>query len=481
MRTYLTKLTMLLLLLSTALPLSSANDFNQTTFPLSSDNDFNQTIGGLRYYLNGIFDPYAEAYCVLLPPESGTYEGDIVLPPSVTFKGRTYPLRNIGMGAFTRATKLTSVTLPDVPFAIGMDAFAGCGISQIVIPGGVTKIDFHAFANCAKLQKVRIEKGQLKTIGSRAFEQCQQLTDIQLPSTLESIGLGAFGECSKLTTLTLPEGLKKLESHAFWQCSNLEQVALPASLGTLGEKVFIGCPKLQNITVSPESKHFSSIEGELYDNTGTRLYRAAVRRYVPHEKYTLRPSVKVIEAGAFSNAHGLADITFPEGLTGIGSNAFSACQSLASIVLPTTIDTLGTGAFYTVMPVGCALTSISILASQAPKCDPNDKHLFPPQRFIHVPRGAKGYNVAPWTNWPVVYDLDPSTVATPTAPTFSAVIEEDDIVLHHLKPGTVVRVLDLAGRVLQSAVASASTLRLTPAIAGTVLLQVDGVTQKLVR
>ena len=65
--------------------------------------------------------------------------GDLVIPPSVTYDGTTYSVTTIGNGAFYKCTGLTSVTLGQSVTTIGYEAFAGCtGLTSVTIPNSVT-------------------------------------------------------------------------------------------------------------------------------------------------------------------------------------------------------------------------------------------------------------------------------------------------------------------------------------------------------
>lgn len=61
-------------------------------------------------------------------------------------------------------------------------------------------------------------------IRSGAFENCTELSDIELPSTLIYIGVSAFAKCSSLHTITIPRSVDNIDSGAFEGCRNLENV-----------------------------------------------------------------------------------------------------------------------------------------------------------------------------------------------------------------------------------------------------------------
>lgn len=46
-------------------------------------------------------------------------------------------------------------------------------------------------------------------IATWAFNECNTLTEVTLPNTVDEIGYQAFFKCSNLTNVTIPEGVKK--------------------------------------------------------------------------------------------------------------------------------------------------------------------------------------------------------------------------------------------------------------------------------
>ena len=119
-------------------------------------------------------------------------------------------------------------------------------------------------------------------IGRWTFSQCSQITNINIPNTVEAIGEHAFFGCTSLTSLTLPEGLKTIDEWAFRECgivsivipnsvisigvnifsicSNLEEVSLPNTLSEIPSALFTYCNKLESVTVPASVKkigHFA--------------------------------------------------------------------------------------------------------------------------------------------------------------------------------------------------------------------------------
>ena len=128
--------------------------------------------------------------------------GSVILP-----KG----LKSIGEKAFYACCKLHSIRLPKSLKHIGKGSFAWCGLTEIIIPDGITVIDFQSFAN-TPIEKVILPKG-LKEIGDGAF-YATSLMELHIPS-VEIIDTWAFYECKLKGILRFPENLKKCYASSF--------------------------------------------------------------------------------------------------------------------------------------------------------------------------------------------------------------------------------------------------------------------------
>ena len=131
--------------------------------------------------------------------------GDVSIPSTVAYNGKTYSVTSIGSRAFYNGDCLTSVSIPNSVTSIGEYAFYGCTrLTSVTIPNRVT------------------------SIGSYVFEDCFGLTSVTIPNSVTSIGQRAFSDCTGLTSITIPNSVTSIGSSAFLSCSALKNVKVLA-------------------------------------------------------------------------------------------------------------------------------------------------------------------------------------------------------------------------------------------------------------
>lgn len=64
----------------------------------------------------------------------------------------------------------------------------------------------------------------VKEIGDEAFEDCEGLINVSIPSSVDKIGSSAFAGCTGLTSITIPSNVKTLGSYVFSGCTNLKGI-----------------------------------------------------------------------------------------------------------------------------------------------------------------------------------------------------------------------------------------------------------------
>ncbi len=171
--------------------------------------------------------------------------------------------------------------------------------------------------------------------------------------------------------------VKSIDELAFQFCDNLTSLTLPSTMESIAYNSFQGTSKLYSITVDEDNPHFSATNGVLFNKDFTKIisYPAGNPQNsfeIPDtvteigdyafsdvsELTTLKipNSVTTIGSWVFNNASALTNVQIPNSVTTIGYGLFANCSSLTSIVLPNSITTITDYLFY-----GCSsLASITI-------------------------------------------------------------------------------------------------------------------------
>lgn len=186
------------------------------------------------------------------------YSGEVVVPASVTFEGKDYPVTTLGTKCF--GSSVTKVTIPNSVISLGDNCFSHAGVKTIDIPNSVTSLGESCFES-SSLEKIELPESVV-TLGSGCFSFCKRLQDVVLPNSLTCIPGSCFSFCDKIKKIKIPSSVKTL-GNAFSACSILEDVDLPEGLENIsGYCCFSSCTQLKTITF-PSTLKF--IDGEMFD------------------------------------------------------------------------------------------------------------------------------------------------------------------------------------------------------------------------
>ena len=200
---------------------------------------------------------------------------------------------------------------------------------------------------------VMVFDGDVTKIGNNAFEECETLTDIMIPETVETIGDHAFAGCTSLggyippssttskapakapsssgeATIVIPEGVTSIGAYAFENCTSLTSITIPATVTSIGEGAFSGCESLSDIVI-PDS----------VTDMGDKVFDGCINL----TSVTIPEGVTSIDDYAFAMCENLTEVIIPESVTSIGEYAFYMCSNLTSIDIPSTVTTIGQHAF----------------------------------------------------------------------------------------------------------------------------------------
>ncbi len=275
--------------------------------------------------------------------------------------------------------------IPDSVTDIGIDAFCGCGLIDIIIPVSVISIDGRAFEECGSLRDVYYggskeewnsvaiawgnepltsamfhynsvsipdsgqcgdnltwtldDKGTLTISGTGDMwdwnlpwfrnQSNQSIRRVEIRQGVSSIGSDAFDGCSNLMNINIPDSLTRIEEYAFADCTSLTSITIPAGVISISSSAFYGCADLMKINVDNNNSSFVSISGNLYSKDGAKLIQYAAGK--EEASFDIPRGVTVIDRYAFSSCRVLRSVTIPDSVNTIGTSAFSYCSSLVSI------------------------------------------------------------------------------------------------------------------------------------------------------
>ena len=196
------------------------------------------------------------------------------------------------------------------------------------------------------------------------------------------IGVGAFDDCRNLTAINIPNSVTTIGDGAFEGCTGLTAINIPTSVTTIGNSAFSGCSSLATISVASDNPKYDSrnncnaiietatntliagCKNTTIPNSVTSIGEGAFSGYSSLTNINIPNSVTVIGELAFDGCTGLTAINIPNSVTVIGELAFDSCIGLTAINIPNSVTTIGEGAFS-----DCSnLTSISVV-SDNPKYD----------------------------------------------------------------------------------------------------------------
>jgi len=211
----------------------------------------------------------------------------------------------------------------------------------VKIPKGVLTIGTNAFYNCENLTQIVIPNS-VKEIRSHAFDGCKSLTHLEIPDSVEGIQFDAFARCTSLKEIILPLSLKKLVKGVFYGCTSLRKVTIKENLKYIDWSAFYGCTQIEEYVISDQNSKYCSENGIAYNKKKTILYKIPAN--IQEKEFVVKDGVKKIQKEAFSYCKKIKQIVFPSSISEICEGAFRHC-SLEEVTIPASVTEVGQYAF----------------------------------------------------------------------------------------------------------------------------------------
>ena len=265
--------------------------------------------------------------------ENGCFEDCKNLQHFALFNG----LVKIGNTAF-KNTAITAIRLPETVKQIGNEAFANTAIETINIPDGMQEVNARAFEGCYYLKDIRVsaQNSYYSNVDGILFNKQRTVIvrvpvsyggSYMIPEGVISIGSYAFSECKNISEVLFPSTLTRIGESAFRNCKNIREAELPASVQSLGRAAFAGCG-LNGIDLSGIKQMGQEVFLGCVNLSEVRL-----------------PMLEQLPASSFQGCRSLAAIELPKTLKSIGKKSFKGCQKLTKIELPQSLTAIDEEAF----------------------------------------------------------------------------------------------------------------------------------------
>lgn len=284
-------------------------------------------------------------------------------------------IKRIGQSAFEGST-ISTITFVSGSLLseIDEDAFRGVVLTRIALPSSLKSIGQNAFNNAETLQYITFDNvNGLTYIGYQAFDGTAWLSDrknilgenwtmltigkvlyaanpaalsgtVMVPSEINYISPKAFENCLNIVQINIPSVVKAVGERAFSGCASLEKVVFPVNsqLNEMGENAYENCSALIQAGVP------SSTQAKIYFNTtaGSGFYQVASGAYAPLSL----TDITVIGEGeiadyAFNGFVSLENVKLFGKFTKIGDFAFANCENITEISIGKDVTYIGEKAF----------------------------------------------------------------------------------------------------------------------------------------
>lgn len=244
-------------------------------------------------------------------------------------------------------------------------------IKKIVIEDGITSISQYSFYDCENLTEVSIPSS-VKSIGHEAFHGCYNVNKVMIDgldswcnidfenenSNPLQFGADLYINGEKETLIKIPEGITEVKPYVFarnWTNDEtktaITSIQLPDTVTSVGENAF-AYNYLQSINI-PNSvtvigkkafagNNFSTIE--IPENVNT-IENGAFMACKKLQKIKLPDAAQKLGTTLFANCIKLTDAELPQGIETITESMFSGCTSLTHFIVPDTVKLIENYAF----------------------------------------------------------------------------------------------------------------------------------------
>ena len=193
-------------------------------------------------------------------------------------------VKSIGNEAFTVCKSIESLEFPDSLENVGSCAFScqvngtygtyvESNLKSVKFGTGLKTIGVYAFNGNKKLETVEFTGNNLTSIGSNAFRDCLDITELNITGNGLVIDSDAFYCNHALKSVTLGTGIKTINDYAFQQCTSLETVNIGNDVETIGYRAFYCDDNIKQLVLGKGLKNVSPVAfSDKYSNLTVYCY-----------------------------------------------------------------------------------------------------------------------------------------------------------------------------------------------------------------
>lgn len=212
-------------------------------------------------------------------------------------------------------------------------------VSSFTTPENTIIIAKSAFENNKWIKQINLSN--VVNIEESAFENCIQLSEVDLGKNVLNIGKRAFARTPSLSKLTLSNKIKSIGNEAFYD-TEYSQLVVPATVEQIPAELY-NQYTLEKIIVDAENKVYTSDDlGVLYSKDKSELIKFPTCNTALD--YTTPESTLTIKDSAFKNNDNITKIVLTN-VTTVEDSAFEECSRLSKIDLGKNVSYIGNSAF----------------------------------------------------------------------------------------------------------------------------------------
>lgn len=237
---------------------------------------------------------------------------EVVIPEQVEYRGRKLTVTELNHVAIP--PRITKISVPETVESIPMSCFSPMypyhetGLTEVILPSGITEIPAYCFSGCSKLKVVRFRNATLDYENTDFEDGSEDLIWTIVPETITSIGEyafawsgieaisvpgvaslnGTFENCENLKKVILNEGTENLV-RTFYDCVALTDVKIPSTLKKIGYGTFVGTSIVELDTNNVEEISVEGIKGDSFETlifgSDLKEFPKPINKRVEYDEY----------------------------------------------------------------------------------------------------------------------------------------------------------------------------------------------------